>query len=90
MGDQTAAMVVRPPGDNILPGFPRARKVQGKTWFSGGIRRRWRDPDGRIYEWDYQHGAVEVYDRRGRHLGQFDPATGMQNGPAIPGRTVEP
>ncbi len=32
--------------------------------FSGGLRRRWRDPDGVIYEWDYQHGTVEVYDAR--------------------------
>jgi hypothetical protein len=23
-----------------------ARRVKGKTMFAGGLRRRWRDPDG--------------------------------------------
>jgi len=27
---------------------------------------------------NYQHGRVEVYDRRGRHLGEFDPASGQR------------
>ncbi|MBO0735246.1 MAG: hypothetical protein J2P48_01550 [Alphaproteobacteria bacterium] len=44
--------VVHPPADNVLPGFPRAARTKGKTWFPGGIRRRWKDPDGMIYEWD--------------------------------------
>jgi hypothetical protein len=74
-----------------LPAFPRARRVKGKTRFAGGIRRRWKAPDGTIYEWDYRHGAVEVYDARGRnHRGDFDPMTGRQIGPAQPDRTVEP
>ncbi|MQT72046.1 toxin, partial [Pseudomonas sp. FSL R10-0071] len=30
---------------------------------------RWKVSDGRILEWDYQHGAVEMYDKRGNHLG---------------------
>jgi hypothetical protein len=58
--------------------------------FPGGLRRRWRDPDGMIYEWDYQHGTVEVYDRRGFHRGEFNPFTGERLGSPIPGRTVEP
>ena len=28
------------------------------------------------YEWDSQHGTVEKYDKKGRHLGEFDPDTG--------------
>ncbi len=47
-------------------------------------------PDGRIFEWDYQHGAVEAYDRRGRHLGEFDAETGEMRRAPITGRTVEP
>jgi hypothetical protein len=82
--------VRHPPADNVLRAFPRARRVRGKTPFASGIRRRWRDPDGTIYEWDYQHGTVEVYDRRGFHLGEFDPETGAQLSPAISGRIVEP
>jgi len=61
-----------------------------QTAFSGGLRRRWRDPDGAIYEWDYQHGTVEVYDRRGFHRGEFNPSTGERLGSPIPRRTVEP
>jgi hypothetical protein len=64
--------------------------VRGKTRFPGGIRRRWRDPDGTIYEWDYQHGTVEVYDRHGSHLGEYEPSSGAQMGSAVLGRTVEP
>ncbi|MDO9707103.1 colicin E3/pyocin S6 family cytotoxin [Paracraurococcus lichenis] len=78
-----------PPPD-LLPAFPLARRARPKTrlpW--GGLRARWKDSD-RIYEWDYRHGAVEVYDRRGRHLGQFDPATGLRQKPADPLREVEP
>jgi hypothetical protein len=47
------------------------------------------DQAGRIYEWDYQHGRVEIYDAHRRHLGEFDADTGEQTGPAIRGRTVE-
>lgn len=56
----------------------------------GGIRPRWKDPDGRIYEWDYQEGHVEVYNRRGRHQGAFDPQTGRKIKSADPKRRVEP
>jgi hypothetical protein len=82
--------VIQPPNNSILPAYPRARRVRGKTMFSGGLRRRWRDPDGMIYEWDYRHGTVELYDARGVHRGEFDPVTGRRLGPPVPGRTVEP
>jgi hypothetical protein len=30
--------------------------------------------DGKItLQWDYQHGAVEVYSKNDTHLGEFDP-----------------
>jgi hypothetical protein len=87
----SVGVVVHPPADNVLPGFPRATRAKGKTRTPYGIRRRWKDPDGTIYEWDYQHGRVEVYGRRGApHQGDFDPATGAQIGPPVPGREVEP
>ena len=31
-----------------------------------------------IYECDYQHGTVEVYDARGSHRGEFNPITDQQ------------
>jgi hypothetical protein len=56
----------------------------------GGLRKRWRDRSGRIYEWDYQHGTVEVYDRRGEHVGEFDPYTAEQLKGPNPDYEVEP
>ena len=47
-------------------------------------------PKGIIFEWDSQHGAVEMYDKRGRHLGEYDPTTGEQTKPADKTRSVEP
>ncbi|WP_407675306.1 colicin E3/pyocin S6 family cytotoxin [Paraburkholderia sprentiae] len=42
----------------------------------------------RFYEWDYTHNDIEVYDKRGRHLGSADPVTGDLNKPAVPGRKL--
>lgn len=73
----------------LLPAFPNARRVKPKTGKPNGKRARWKD-SSRIYEWDYQHGSVEVYDSQGRHLGQFDPDTGDREKPPDPSRRVEP
>jgi hypothetical protein len=83
---------VLPPPDGKLPGFPDARTVRPKTFRQDRIRlrRRWKTRDGTILEWDYQHGTVEAYDRRGRHLGEFDPMTGVRRSDAVPTRSVEP
>jgi hypothetical protein len=55
---------------------------------SGG--QRWRSPDGdRYYEWDPFHREIEVYDRRGYHLGAADPDTGVVFKPAKPGRRID-
>ena len=74
-----------PPKNSVdqLPGFPDAVRVPEKSSVQGGgkLRARWLDPDGTIYEWDYQHGTVEKYDKRGRHLGEYDPNTGTQTKP---------
>nr|WP_213937966.1 colicin E3/pyocin S6 family cytotoxin [Pseudomonas sp. dw_612] len=79
------------PAPKGLTAFPDAVKVDFKTRVQGGggARRRWKDGKGRIYEWDSQHGAVEMYDKQGKHLGEFDPVTGKQTKPAKPGRKVE-
>jgi len=75
-----------------LKAFPNAFRVGAKTPRSGGgLRTRWKDQsNGRIYEWNYQHGRVEAYNPRGEHLGEYDADTGQRlNGPT-PGRTVIP
>nr|WP_261521503.1 hemagglutinin repeat-containing protein [Burkholderia multivorans] len=43
----------------------------------------------RFYEWDYTHNDIEVYDKRGRHLGSADPVTGELYKPAVPGRKLK-
>ena len=73
-----------PPPRN-LPAFPGAKRVRSKSQ-----RARWVDEDGNIYEWDSQHGKVEKYNKRGKHLGEFDPNTGEQTKPADPSRSIEP
>lgn len=82
-------IAVIPPPER-LPGFLDAVRVRRKGSYAGGLRQRWQDPHGRIYEWDYQHGTVEIYDARGRHQGEFDPHTGQTVGPRERGRRVEP
>jgi hypothetical protein len=66
-------MTYKPPPKN-LPGFPGAIKTKPKN-----NRARWKLEDGRIAEWDSQHGEVEVYDKTGKiHQGGFDPESGNQ------------
>ena len=49
-----------------------------------GRARHWKD--GKLtFQWDYQHGAVEVY-RKKTHPGEFDAYNGSQNKPGKPGR----
>ncbi|MND72773.1 Colicin-E3 [compost metagenome] len=79
------------PAPKGLAAFPDVVKADAKTKVQGGggLRKRWKDHKGRIYEWDSQHGAVEIYDKQGKHLGEFNPETGEQTKPAKPGRKVE-
>ncbi|HFL1444776.1 TPA: S-type pyocin domain-containing protein, partial [Enterobacter kobei] len=70
---------VAPRGTPPLPAFPDAKMAKKRTPVKGGgtLRSRWKDSKGRIFEWDSQHGTVEMYDRSGRnHLGEFDPVSG--------------
>jgi hypothetical protein len=70
------------PAPDKLAAFPNATDARQR-----GTRKRWVDKK-RIYEWDYQHGAVEVYDKQGNHLGEFDADTGEQTGKAKPERRI--
>lgn len=80
------------PKPDSLPAFPDAKWAKSKTSVQGGggLRPHWKSRDGTIYEWDFQHGAVEKYNKRGKHLGEFDHKTGTQNKAADPTRKVEP
>ncbi|MEB0203974.1 colicin E3/pyocin S6 family cytotoxin [Pseudomonas sp. CCC3.1] len=72
-----------PPETEEIVAFPGIKSIPGKTPREGGgsYRRRWIDEKGRrIYEWDSQHGELEVYRASdGSHLGSYDPITGEQN-----------
>ncbi|MEX5683111.1 colicin E3/pyocin S6 family cytotoxin [Pseudomonas silesiensis] len=79
------------PRPNSFPAFPGLKRATPKTpKKGGGLRDRWKDEDGTIYEWDSQHGALEKYNKRGKHLGEFNPDTGAQTKPANKTRAVEP
>ena len=83
---------MRIPAPRVLAAFPDFRLVRSKTPTRGGgtLRRRWKGPDGRIAEWDSLHGALELYSARGRHLGEYDPVSGIQLKAANPRYSVEP
>lgn len=79
------------PAPPELKGFPGAKKGKSKTFTAAGKKRaRWILPDGRIAEWDSQHGEVELYDKRGRHICAANPDTGECVKDRVPGRKVEP
>jgi hypothetical protein len=46
--------------------------------------------DGKtLYTWDGMHGEIEVFNRRGRHLGVIDAVTGAALKPARRGRRID-
>jgi hypothetical protein len=71
--------------------IPRPSILDGCTYlgaFDG--ERRWRSSDGqRLYTWDSLHGEIEVFNKRGRHLGAVDPITGSLRKIAVPGRKID-
>ena len=80
------------PDISEITGFQGLRRAKPKTPVQGGggLRSRWKDSKGNIYEWDSQHGALEKYNKNGRHLGEFDYRSGTQTKPADSTRWVEP
>ena len=52
--------------------------------------RRWRSLEGeRLYTWDSLHGEIEVFNKRGKHLGVLDAVTGELIGGPVRGRTID-
>ena len=79
------------PAPKQIDAFPDLQKAKAKTPVQGGggFRKRWIDNKRNIYEWDSQHGALEKYTKKGKHLGEFDPKTGSQTKPADPSRDIK-
>ncbi len=79
------------PPPSVPRGIRNLSLEKRKTISSGGgLRKRWKDKKGNIFEWDSQHGRLEKYNKRGKHLGEYDPDSGLQTKPADPTRKVEP
>ncbi len=52
--------------------------------------RRWRSNGGdRLYTWDSFHGEIEVFNKRGKHLGVVDALTGELVKNPVRGRTID-
>ncbi|AZA80695.1 hypothetical protein C1637_12285 [Chryseobacterium lactis] len=81
-GDSTRDTRHHKPAPKNLKGFPDAKRVPNKG------RARWKNPDGQTLEWDKQHGDVEVYNKKGGHIGSARPDTGEIYKDPVPGRTL--
>ena len=70
------------PNTEQITGFENLIKAKPMTPRQGGagLRERWVEEKGRrIYEWDSQHGELEVYlASDGSHIGAFSHLTGEQ------------
>ena len=52
--------------------------------------QRWSSDGGkRLYTWDRQHGEVEVFNPRGKHLGVMHAVSGDWIKDGVPGRTID-
>lgn len=52
-------------------------------------QRHWKSIDStRIYTWDSLHGEIEVFNRRGKHLGVLNPKGDLIKD-AVKGRTID-
>ncbi len=52
-----------------------------KTWYSSKTKR--------YYQWDSLHGEVEIYNKRGKHLGVVDHQTGRFIKDPVKGRSID-
>lgn len=52
-------------------------------------QKRWRSKDTtRLYTWDSLHGEIEVFNKRGRHLGVLNPEGDFIKEP-VKGRKID-
>jgi hypothetical protein len=57
--------------------------------YKGG-QQLWRSKDGkRYYTWDSLHGEIEVFNKKGKHLGALDAVSGKLIKPAARGRYID-
>jgi len=77
---------------DILGGIPRPKPSILDNCKGVGIesgRKVYKNEQENIYyTWDSLHGELEVFNKRGRHLGAADPITGELIKPAVKGRRI--
>lgn len=75
-----------------LPPIPIPKPSYLDQCISLGARdgeKRWRSKDGsKLYTWDWTHGDIEVFNKRGRHLGSIDALSGELIKDPVAGRTI--
>jgi hypothetical protein len=70
------------PRPSIFDGLESLGAINGE--------KRWRSLDGkRLYTWDALHGEIEIFTRRGKHLGAMDPISGDLVKTAVAGRVID-
>lgn len=63
---------------------------QQVPWRIDGGNKIYRSNDGsKLYQWDSFHGEIEVYNKRGMHVGVVDALTGKFIKPAVKGRKID-
>lgn len=74
-----------------MAGKPRPSPcfLDDKESFARDGRKIWKSADGdRLYTWDSLHGEIEVFNKRGHHLGVLDAVSGELIKPAVRGRKL--
>ncbi|WLS78994.1 colicin E3/pyocin S6 family cytotoxin [Erwinia pyri] len=69
------------PVPSILDGLLVAGIEGGRKVYKDNIENLY-------YTWDSMHGEIEVFNKRGMHLGVVDPVTGIIIKPAVRGRKI--
>lgn len=70
------------PVPSYLDGFDKLKVQGGQQIWANKERTRY-------FTWDYLHGEIEGFNKRGKHLGAFDARSGELIKPAIQGRTLD-
>jgi hypothetical protein len=83
----------RPANGPVTPNpeaYPDLKRVKGKqpVQGGGGMRKRWVDNEGNIWEDDRKSQTLEKYNPKGKHLGEYDPDDRRQVGGPVKGRTT--
>jgi hypothetical protein len=61
-----------------------------EVWKVVKKQRIWRNKDGtRNYTWDSLHGEIEVFNKRGLHLGALEAISGIMTKTAVRGREID-